>query len=215
MLEKWKQWAIKMNFRKAAIIFVIMGFVLAVASSVAVYSNFRGRIFEWEQFAETDRDHGREEKEYGKEHKFDSEDREHGGEFKEGKEKDWEDISKRLYLSAGDLALLAGCCIIGMVIGVWYWALVMIAAYRKSYRMGLNAALWTLAALVFNLAALAVLYLHALLKGTCTNCGRVKNGSARFCDRCGTILRKECPQCGQAVDISSAYCGSCGKKLGE
>lgn len=63
MLEKWKQWAIKMNLRKAVIIFVIMGLVLVVASSVAVYSNFQGRISEWGQFAETDRDHGREEKE--------------------------------------------------------------------------------------------------------------------------------------------------------
>lgn len=84
---------------------------------------------EWEKFTETDR--------------------EHDGDFKERKEKDWEDISKSLYLSAGDLALIAGCGIIGMVLGVWYWVLVMIAVYRKAYRMGVNTTLWMLAALRF------------------------------------------------------------------
>lgn len=133
----------------------------------------------------------------------------------QGRMKEWEDISKGLYLSAGDLALIAGCCIIGTVIGVWYWVLVLIAVYRKSYRMGVNVTLWMLAALIFNLAALVALYLYAMLKGTCTNCGRVKNSSGKFCGRCGSLLKKECPQCGQAADISSAYCGNCGKKLDE
>lgn len=177
MLEKWKQWAVKMNFRKAVIIFVVTGFVFAVASSVAVYSNFQGRISQWEKFSESDRDDGREEKEY-----------------KERKEKDWEEISKRLNLSAGDIALMAGCGIIGVGTGVWYWVL---------------------AAMVFNLVALAVLYLYAILKGTCMNCGRIRSGNGKFCDRCGTVLKKECPQCRQAADISSVYCSNCGKKLDE
>lgn len=198
MLEKWKQWAVKMNFRKAVIIFVVTGFVFAVASSVAVYSNFQGRISQWEKFSESDRDDGREEKEY-----------------KERKEKDWEEISKRLNLSAGDIALMAGCGIIGVGTGVWYWVLVLILVYRKSYRMGVNTALWVLAAMVFNLVALAVLYLYAILKGTCMNCGRIRSGNGKFCDRCGTVLKKECPQCRQAADISSVYCSNCGKKLDE
>lgn len=118
-------------------------------------------------------------------------------------------------MSAGDIALIAGCGIIGMVVGVWYWVLVLIAVYRKSYRMGVNATLWMIAALVFNLAVLVVLYLYAILKGTCPSCGRARNGSGKFCDRCGNLLKKECPQCGQAADISSAYCSNCGKKLDE
>lgn len=215
MLGKWKQWAIKMNLRKAAIIFIIVSFVLAVASSVAVYSNFQGRFSEWEQFAEADRDHGKEEREYDEEHKFSSADQEYDGDFKERKEKEWEDISKRVYLSVGDFALIAGCCIIGMVIGVWYWVLVMIAVYRKAYRMGVNTTLWMLAALVFNLTALVVLYLYAMRKGTCPNCGRGRSGSGKFCDRCGNLLKKECPQCRQVTDISSVYCSNCGKKFDE
>lgn len=215
MLEKWKQRALKMNLTKAVIFFIITGLVVAIGFSAAVYSNFQGRISEWEQFAEMDREHGRGEKEFGEEHKFDSGDQEHDGDITERKEKDWEEIGKRLYLSAGDIALIAGCGIIGVVIGVWYWVLVLIAVYRKAYRMGVNAALWMFAALVFNLAALVVLHLYAMLKGTCTNCGRVKNGSGKFCDRCGNILKKECPQCRQVTDIAAAYCSNCGKKLDE
>ncbi len=176
MLEKWKQRAIKMNLKKAVIFFLITSFAAAIGFSAVLYSNFHGRIFEWEQFAE----------EY-----------------------------KRLNMSAGDLALIAGCGIIGIIIGIWYWLLVLACVYRKSYRMGVNTAFWTFAALIFNLAALAVLYLYAMLKGTCTNCGRVRSGSGKFCDRCGNLLKKECPQCRQALDISSAYCSNCGKKLDE
>lgn len=215
MLEKWKQKAIQMNLRKAVIFFIVTSFVLIIASSAAVYGNFQSRMNEWEKFTEADSEHEEGEKDFDDEKRSDFSDREHDGDFKERKEKDWEDISKSLYLSAGDLALIAGCGIIGMVVGVWYWVLVMIAVYRKAYRMGVNTTLWMLAALVFNLAALAVLYLYAMLKGTCPNCGRVRSGSGRFCDRCGNLLKKECPQCRQATDISSAYCSNCGKKLDE
>lgn len=93
-----------------------------------------------------------------------------------------DDFSKRMHFSAGDLALIAGCGIIGIVIGAWYWVLVLILVYRKAYRMGVNTTFWILAALVSNLAPLAALSLYAMLKGTCTNCGRVKTGSGRFCD---------------------------------
>lgn len=107
MLEKWKQRAITMNLRKAVMVFVITGFVLVVASSVAVYSNFQNRISEWEQLAETDRERGRDEEETDDDYKSDSADREHREDFKERKEKDREDILKRIHLSAEDIALSA------------------------------------------------------------------------------------------------------------
>lgn len=215
MLEKWKQKAIQMNLRKVVILFIVTSFVLIIASSAAIYGNFQRRMSECEKFTETDREHEEGERDFDDEKISNFSDKEHDGDFKERKEKDWEDISKILYLSVGDLALIAGCCIIGMVLGVWYWGLVLIAVYRKSYRMGVNTKLWTLAALVFNLAALVVLYLYAMLKGTCPNCGKIRSGSGRFCDRCGNLLKKECPQCKQEADISSAYCRNCGKKLDE
>lgn len=193
MIEKWEQRAIHMNFKKAVIIFLITCFVLMISASVILYRSFQNRIAAWEQVRETEREHWEEEESPG-----------------ESKRNSWE-----IHLSWGDLALLAGCAAIEMVLGIWYWLLVMIWAYRKAYRMGINGSLVVLAALFFNLAAVAVLYLYGILKGTCAVCGKVKSENGNFCDRCGNPLKKECPQCRQEVDPSSAYCRNCGKKLNE
>lgn len=96
---------------------------------------------------------------------------------------------------------------------IWYWMLCVICAYRKSYRMGINSAIWVLAAVFFHIGAVAVLYFYAMVKGTCENCGRLKNNHGKFCDRCGKSLKKECSQCGQVVDVKAGYCSNCGKKL--
>ena len=198
MIEKWEQRAIGMNFKKAVIIFLITAFALMIAGSAALYGNFQNRIANWEQISETDREHGEEER--------DSKDRE---------DMDLEDIYGKFHLSWGDLALLAGCAVAGVALGIWYWLLCLIAAYRKAYRMGVNGRLAVLAALFFNLAAVAALYLYAIWKGACANCGRVRGRTGKFCDRCGNPLKKECPQCKQEVDMSSAYCSNCGKNLNE
>lgn len=198
MLEKWKQRAIDMNFKKAVILFVVASLVLSIAASVTLYSNFRDRITEWEKVVEIDREYGEQEKNYEEKDKSHFEDGEHEADFKEG-----------------DIALMAGCGIIGLVLGIWYWLLCMIWAYRKSYRMGVNSTVWVLATLFFHLAAIAVLYIYAFVKGTCTNCGRVRTGGGKFCDRCGTPLMKACPQCSQEVDAVSVYCSNCGKRLDE
>ena len=136
-------------------------------------------------------------------------------ERKDREEKDLEDMLKGLPLSWGDFALLAGSAAAASALGIWYWILGLIAAYRKAYRMGVNGRLAVLAALFFNLAAVAALYLYCLLKGSCANCGRVRSGNGKFCARCGRPFKKECPQCGQEVDASSVYCRNCGTKLDE
>lgn len=196
MMEKWKQRAIHMNFKKAVILFLIACVVLAVSVPVALYGNFQSRIASWEQAGGTDRERGetekisREEEESSGESKKDSRDDESGSDdrkwerdMKEGKEreeKDLEEIHRTLRLTWSDLALLAGCAAAGMAVGIWYWILCMIWAYRKAYRMGVNGGLAVLAALFFNLAAVAALYLYGMLRGTCANCGRVRSGSGNF-----------------------------------
>lgn len=206
MLEKWKQWAIRMNFRKSAVFFLITSLVLIIASSAILYGNFRNRIAQWEQNVESDGKYEEKEKDFKGEHNQDS---------KERREKDWEWIQDRFDLSVGDLALVTGCGIIGMVVGIWYWLLIMIWVYRKSYHMGINSTLWVWAALLFNFAAVVALYFYSLWKGTCTNCGKITDRSKKFCDRCGSSLKKICPECGQEADRLSVYCGNCGKKLDE
>lgn len=218
MTEKWKQKAIHMNFKKAVIIFLITCFVLMFSIPAVLYGNFQNRITSWEQERETDREHreernSREERASREDEESGSGDRERERDFKEREEKDLEDIYRYFRLSWGDLALLAGCVVIEMAVGIWYWLLVMTWSYRKAYSMGVNGGLAVLAALFFNLAAVAALYLYGILKGTCAVCGRVRSGNGKFCDRCGSPMKKECPQCRQEVDSSSIYCSHCGKKL--
>lgn len=66
-----------------------------------------------------------------------------------------------------------------------------------------------------ELVTKAVLYFYAVWKGTCDQCGRIRPGGSKYCDRCGKQFAKECPDCGQTVDIMADYCGNCGKKLSE
>jgi hypothetical protein len=203
MLEKWKQRIIQMNFKKAVLVFVVVGAILVLGFSTALYGNFRGRMEQWESAAKASRTY-QEEKgdEHGDRNEIDKE-----------SEIDFEQVWEAMHLSTGDIALIAACGIIGIGLAVWYWLLCMVWAYRKSNRMGLNCTVWVLATFFFNLAAIAILYAYALWKGTCTECGRIRTGSSRYCDRCGKSFVKECPDCGQAVDKMANYCSNCGKKL--
>lgn len=194
MIERSKQRLIDMDLKKAVIIFLITSFALMIAVPVVLHEDLQNRILDREQFGERDREHGETER-YSKE------------------DDDHDSSDGELRLSWGQLALLAVCAMTGIALVVWYWILVMIWAYRKAYRMGTDRGLAVLAALFFNLAAIAVLYIYAALKGTCAACGKVRNGDWKFCDRCGDPLKKECPRCGQEVDVSSVYCGSCGEKI--
>ncbi len=49
---------------------------------------------------------------------------------------------KEAHLSTGDIALIAGCGIIGAGRALWYWLLCMVWAYRKSKRMGVGSPLF-------------------------------------------------------------------------
>lgn len=207
MTEKWEQKAVHMNFKKGVILFLITCLVLMISVPAALYGNFHNRIAEWEQV----REHGENERDSRENDESDSGDGRQEGDDGERGGKEPEEIYGKFHGSWGDLALLTGCAAAGLALGIWYWLLVMIWACRKAYRMGVDVRLAVLAALFFNLAAVAVLALYGMLKGTCANCGRIRNG--KFCDRCGNPLKKECPQCGQETDMSWVYCSNCGKKL--
>ena len=216
MLEKWKQKAIQMNMKKAVTSFVVVSAILMIVSSGTLYARFRDKINTWEATTEDSRGHGKEES-----YEVDNEQKNHSdpdktndaSEWKERDEIDFEQIYMEMKLSVGDIAILLGCVIIGVVLLIWYWILCMIWAYRKADRIGVNCAVWVLASFFFNLAAIAVLYLWTLLKGTCEKCGRIKNGRDKFCERCGAPLRQECPQCKQDIDTKAHYCSNCGQKL--
>lgn len=210
MLEKLKQKTIHLNLKKAVIVFIVTGLVLASVSSVAVYSNLKDKNIKWEKLNRENETEGADEQENESDLKIEKRDKEGDGEKQERR---FGIAEKELPLSARDIALMIGCGIIGIVLGVWYWLLCLIWAYQKSYRMGINSALWVLATCFFHIGAIVVLYLYAMAKGTCENCGKLKTKNGKFCDRCGEPLKKECPQCGQAVDVEAGYCSNCGKKM--
>ena len=216
MLEKWKQRVIQMNFKKAIIVFLAVSFILVLGFSAALYGNFKDRTDQWESAVKTSREHQNGEKGDEQDDRNDFDGKDYEKEHSDRKaEVELEQIWKEAHLSTGDIALIAGCGIIGAGLVLWYWLLCMVWAYRKSKRMGISSALWVLATFFFNLAAIAILYLYAAWKSTCDQCGRVRSGNSKYCDRCGKPFVKECPDCGQTVNLKADYCGNCGKKLNE
>lgn len=203
-----------LDFKKAILVFLAVSFILVLGFSAALYGNFKDRMEEWESAVKTSREYQDGDKGDGHDDRNDFDEKDYGKEHSDGKaEMELEQIWKEMHLSTADIALIAGCGIIGAGLVLWYWILCMVWAYRKSKRMGVGSALWVLAAFFFNLAAIAILYFYAVLKGTCDQCGRIRPSGSKYCDRCGKPFAKECPNCGQTVDIKADYCGNCGKKL--
>jgi len=222
MLEKLKQKAISMNFKKTVILFMAISIIFTVTSAILMYTNFNGRMYEMHSVTETQKDakyqeedsESPEQKESGDsesnkvnrwDRQRDIKDRERGNTEKE----QWE----MLDLSLGDKILLGGLGMIAFLLGVSYWILCMIWSYRKSTRLGTNKAFWLVATAFFHLAAIVVLYVYASFSGTCKNCGQLKRRNEAFCSKCGTSTKMECPKCQQVVDESAIYCPNCGKKL--
>lgn len=147
MLEKWKQRVIQMNFKKAILVFLAVSFILVLGFSAALYGNFKDRTDQWESAVKTGREYQNEEKgdEQDDRNDFDGKDyeKEH---FDRKAEIELEQVWKETHLSTGDIALIAGCGIIGAGLALWYLLLCMVWAYRKSKRMGVSSALWVLAA---------------------------------------------------------------------
>lgn len=158
MLEKWKQRAIQMNFKKAVLVFLAVSFVLVLGFSAVLYGNFKDRTDQWESAVKTSREYQNREKGDEQDDRNDFDGKDYGKEHSDGKaEVELEQICEEAHLSIGDIALIAGCGIIGTGLALWYWLLCMIWAYRKSMRMGISSGVWVLATFFFNLAAIAVL----------------------------------------------------------
>ena len=222
-MEKWKNKGRKVNLKKSFLIFFITGILAVLAGSGLLAFRFKDRFKEMKiTCSEENRDqeemytskgYGEEnEKEYvtGKDGKWNGENGK-DGERKKEKEHDWEDLQ----LSTTDIALIAGCGIIGIGLVIWYWILCMFWAFQKAERLGVRSGLWVLGTFFFNLAAIAVLYLFGYLRGTCGKCGKVRIKEGRFCSRCGADLKQICPKCGHEEERNCNYCSKCGAQLAE
>ncbi|MGN0465503.1 MAG: zinc ribbon domain-containing protein [Lachnospiraceae bacterium] len=45
----------------------------------------------------------------------------------------------------------------------------------------------------------------------CVKCGKVIQGNAKFCDRCGGNIQLSCSRCGNAISTGDSFCKVCGK----
>lgn len=103
-------------------------------------------------------------------------------------------------------------CIIGLPI----W--IAIYVYRDATRRGMNAALWTLVALLAPAMVGFIIYL--LVRGSysdlkCPQCAATVRENFAACPQCGTKLRPVCPSCEAPVEVDWKVCPRCARPLPE
>lgn len=48
----------------------------------------------------------------------------------------------------------------------------------------------------------------------CHNCEAINRDEAKFCDNCGTSLKRDCPKCGNELRTAAKFCDQCGTVTG-
>ena len=94
--------------------------------------------------------------------------------------------------------------------------IVGVYVYRDAKRRGMNAALWTLVAVLAPSLIGFIIYL--LVRGSysdlrCPQCDTRVNDSYVVCPRCGAKLRPGCRNCGTAVESDWNVCPKCAQPL--
>ncbi len=88
--------------------------------------------------------------------------------------------------------------------------------YKDAKSRGMEAALWTLVAVLIPYFVGLVIYLIARNKYSamrCACCGAVVEEDYSVCPQCGTNLRASCPSCGRMVQPDWHVCAHCGTSL--
>ena len=240
MLEKLKQKAVKMNFKKAVIVYLLVGTVLSALSGILLYNNFKDRADatraaaekQWqeyvdsmqetkEQFSDEIADRSNSNFEDAR-HPYFRETYRHDERMYSHYDWDLEESGeyknrmKEIWnFTTMDCILLGIVLVIAFLLAVMYWVLCIVWTVRKAERTGANTGIWALAALFGNLWVVAALYLYTFAKGTCKVCGHIKGKGNQFCSHCGNVFQKKCPECGNTVNANEVYCPECGKNLNE
>mgnify|MGYP000991466950 CR=1 FL=1 len=96
--------------------------------------------------------------------------------------------------------------------------LIGVYVYRDAKRRGMNAALWTLVAVLAP--ALVGFIIYLLVRSgysdlECPSCGAEVTEQFTVCPKCGTRLKATCPNCGFAVEPDWTVCPECTAPLPE
>lgn len=91
-----------------------------------------------------------------------------------------------------------------------------IYVYRDAKMRGMEAALWTLLAVLIPGFIGFIIYLVVRIKYSrycCAQCGAIVEESYTVCPQCGVNLHAACPSCGQTVYSNWNVCAHCGASL--
>lgn len=96
--------------------------------------------------------------------------------------------------------------------------LVGVYVFRDASRRGMNAALWTLIAVLVPILVGFIIYL--LVRGNypdlkCPQCGTPVRESYMSCPQCGTRLKASCPSCSAPVEPDWKVCPRCASPLSQ
>ena len=104
---------------------------------------------------------------------------------------------------------------IAMFFFMLYWVITALWIYQNALAARLPALLWGCAALLTNLAAVAVYLIYKYTNAVCRSCGAVQNRENQFCVNCGEKIGFTCPNCGRTLYRNVNFCPDCGEKLNE
>lgn len=96
--------------------------------------------------------------------------------------------------------------------------MVGIYVYRDANTRGMNAALWTLIAVLAPTFIGLIIYLIVRVEQTalqCPNCKGPVTEQHVNCPKCGAPLKNKCSKCNQALEASWEICPSCGEPVPE
>lgn len=108
--------------------------------------------------------------------------------------------------------------LVSMAIILFIPVLVGVYVYRDAKQRGMNAALWTLIAVITPTLIGFIIYL--LVRGNysdlkCPACTTPVTEQYVVCPKCGTKLRASCSNCGEAVEHDWTVCPKCASSLSE
>ena len=234
MIQKLKDKVRKLNLKKSFIILAVVSIVFAIGAGLLLNQTFGGRVAQaretytqqWEQYVqeyeenlserpevtepESKRDgtpggvsdgynHGFERWESQRGHSVQNRFQQFwGGKFSElTLESEWT-------LTTGEKVMIA--VVVGgvAVLGILYWLLCMVWAYQKASKLGSKPVLWVIAALFFNLWAVAALYIYAVVRGTCKKCGHLRKKGEKYCSHCGNAFETVCENCQASIPADAA-----------
>lgn len=113
-------------------------------------------------------------------------------------------------ISFSIIILLAIVLAVPIIVGVY--------VYRDAKRRNMNAALWTLIAMLAP--SLIGLIIYLLVRGNysnlrCPQCGAAVTEQYAVCPRCGAKLRAACPNCSFPIEPDWRVCPRCATSLEE